>query len=346
MFSTAKEVHVYIDGATQLLSSNRKQSIRPEQTDMILNNAVLEYISSRFPERSNGKDIEATLKRYTDFSVLKSELVQIPIIKLDSGYSIASVDKPFNAIKVQDVLCSYLRPFVEFGNVVEDRKCVGIISINDGVINTPDLSFKIVSITNDVRTEINISFTDILVSVKSTQGAFYLYDSILDRLRNIHRLNVSYSSTDVKGNREYKIHCPLGTSIVELSSNSQYVSTSIKTTVVKTSADKPSRKAPCSIMSGFEARLSLSDYYGRKNLYLSPIVEMVEDSVNVYFTDFLPTNVHVFYLRKPKLFNIVTGQVPEINITKDFLDFAVKEFNLILNSPNYEKVLNQSVRNL
>ena len=109
MFSTAKEVHVYIDAAIQQMSSNSKGSIAPEHIDMVLNNAVPEYISSRFPNNANTKDIEGTLKRYTDFSILKDSFAGSGILNDSTDYKTCSFIKPHSALKIQDILCSYIK---------------------------------------------------------------------------------------------------------------------------------------------------------------------------------------------------------------------------------------------
>ena len=99
-------------------------------------------------------------------------------------------------------------------------------------------------------------------------------------------------------------------------------------------------------MSEYDANVGLADYYRSRNLHIDPITTIDENFINIYYTDFIPTNAIVSYIRKPKLFNIATGQIPEIEINKDFLDMAVKQFLLVLNSPNYERVLNESIKNL
>ena len=78
------------------------------------------------------------------------------------------------------------------------------------------------------------------------------------------------------------------------------------------------------------------------NYYITTLVHdcLLSDLTNVFDYNLLK------YIKKPKLFNISTGQVPEISITKDFLDYAVKEFLLILNSNNFEKVVNENIKNL
>lgn len=345
MFSTAKEVHVYIDGAIQVLSSNRKQSIAPQLLDMFLNNAAIEYISSKFPNGYNAKDIEGTLKRYTDFSNLKSAFKTTPVVSSDNLYSTVKVVKPYNAIKIQDVVCSYIRPFEETNKTV-GVKNVGIFEINDNVrtANSLHISIGITALNGDVKT-VELSLSDLVSAVKSNAGMFYFYDYLVDILRNTYKLNVKYDSTGTNGNRLITIEPSVGDIITKLESNSNYIFPRIISSQVTVPVGISSKVAPCSIYQDADAKIARADFYRSKNLHLDPVAEINDDGISIYYTDFLPNSVIVNFLRKPKLFNIATGQVPEINITKDFLDFAVKEISLVVNSPSYDRIVNETIKN-
>ena len=343
MFSTAKECHIYIDGVIQQSSSNRKQSIAPEHIDMILNNAVLEYTSSRFPNSYNLKDIEDTLKRYTDFSSLKKSISGGGIV-VDEEKVVKFV-KPFDSVKIQSVSCNYIRPFKDI-NVGGAKHFRGIIAISDDIYKSSDFILTVFYSKNGNGVAKNISFNSVLNKIKSGNGMFYLYDNMLDVLRNIYGLNAHYNSYNENGLREIIIDFPIGYSLINLVTTNPYVNCKIEDTLVRSSKFNVGKKVNCSVMSEINADISLSDYYRSQNLHLDPIVTIESETVDVHFTDFLPTFIDIKYIKKPKLFNISTGQVPEISITKDFLDYAVKEFLLILNSNNFEKVVNENIKNL
>lgn len=344
MFSTAKEVHIYVDAAIQQLASNRKNSIAPEHIDMILNNAVHEYISSRFPNSSNIKDIEDTLKRYTDFSVLKKSMTCSGLISEDDN--VVCFTKPYNSIKIQSVSCKYIRPFNKIVNTTVTKKYRGIITINDEIYKSDDFVLSILYSKNGNGTGRNISLTNFVKKVKSTNGVFYLYDNMLDVLRNVYDLNAHYNSFNENGMRQIIIDFPIGYSLINLSTTNPYVNCKIEDSLIKSSKFNVGRISNCSIMSEINADISLSDFYRSRNLHLDPIATIQAETVDVHYTDFLPTFAEIKYLKKPRLFNIATGQIPEINITKDFLDYAIKEFELILNSGKFEKVVNENIRNL
>lgn len=344
MYSTAKEVHVYIDLAIQQLASNRKQSIAPEHIDMVLNNAVPEYISSRFPNSYNIKDIEDTLKRYTDFSVLKRSITDSGMIS--ESENVVRFIKPANSIKIQSVSCKYIRPFNPIKNIGVARKYKGIITISDDIYKSTDVAISIIYSKNGVTVSKNISFNTFIKKVKSENSVFYLYDNMLDILRNVYDLNAHYNSFNENGKRQIIIDFPVGCTLINLTTNNVYVNCKVEDTLINSSKLNAGKISNCSIMSEINADISLSDFYRSRNLHLDPIVTIESDSVDIHYTDFLPTFAEIKYLKKPRLFNIATGQIPEINITKDFLDYAVKEFELLLNSGNFEKVVNENIRNL
>ena len=343
MFSTAKESHIYVETVLQQIASNRKQSFAPEHIDMILNNAVLEYTSSRFPNSYNVKDIEDTLKRYTDFSSLKRSITGGG--EFVEGENVVRFVKPFNSVKVQSVSCNYIRPFKEV-NLSLTKKYRGIITINDEIYKSNEFILTILYSKNGNSVAKNISFNSFLSKVKSGNGMFYLYDNMLDVLRNVYDLNAHYNSFNEDGKREIIIDLPLGYSLINLVTTNPYVNCKVEDSIINSSKFSVGKRVNCSIMSEINAAIALSDYYRSRNLHLDPIVTIEAETIDVHFTDFLPTFIDIKYLKKPRLFNIFTGQVPEISITKDFLDYAIKEFMLILNSNNFEKVVNENIKNL
>ena len=346
MITTAREAHVYLDGAIQNIASNRKQSIAPEFYDMVLNNAVPEYISSKFPDRSNPKDIEGTLKRYTDFSVLKVTKEVTPTL-VSSFTTVARVLKPNDALKIQaNIAVNLIRPFMEINKTVADVYTI-TFNITDDIFNDdqPVMFFEYVN--KGVSSSISVDLKNIIDRVGDIKGMFYVYDYILDHLRNKYGLNVTHQSNGDFGGHCFKIYLPIDYSVISVLSIGNISGTYSKSPVVipKLLATNRVRFAPVSFLSSSDAKVTLSDYYGRKNMYLNPIAEIMENSIDIYYTDFLPIKAYVDYIKKPKLFDIATGQVPEINITKDFLDYAVKELLLVLNSPTYDRVVNQIIKN-
>lgn len=346
MPTTAKEVHVYLDGAIQNISSDRKQSIQPPFYDMVLNNAVGEYICSKFPERSaNGKDIESTLKRYTDFSVLKTTKKCTPVFNSNFA-TFASALKPSNALKLlPNFAVQYLKPFDETVNKTNGNMYRLKITIKDTLIgdSLPHIYFQYKF--EGISYPISIDLTSVKNSIGDVKGMFYVYDYILDRIRNYYNLDVKYTTSG--DDRIFSILFPYGYSNIS-GSGSSSITVETTTTVIglpNTHTDDVLKFSPVSILSSSEIKLALKDYYSLSNLDLNPIAELSEDSVDVYYTDFLPTSIYVDYIRKPRMFDIRTGQIPEIDITKDFLDYAVKELLLILNSPTYDRVAAQTIKN-
>jgi hypothetical protein len=352
MYTTAKEVHVYIDGAIQNIASNRKQSIHPPFIDMVLNNAVGEYVSSKFPERSKGLDIETTLRRYTDFSILKTSKVAIP--NLVTNFSkLGRVKIPSNALKVSNNMSlSYLKPYSTSHIKSENVDTLEIL-IRDNILSTGGTIHFVYTVPgiinlNRITKVVDIDLSDAIGSIGDVKGIFYLYEYIVDILTNIYKLDVTYdSSTTVEDERLITINFPIHSLMVSAVTSSNIVCTIVHTNVsiAKTSVIDKVRFSPISILSSSEIKATLADYYGSKNLHLNPIGELTSEGFDVYYTDFLPVFITLDYIRKPKLFDIRTGQVPEINITKDFLDYAVKELLLILNSPTYDRVVAETIKN-
>lgn len=349
MFSTAKEVHVYIEQAIQNASSNRKQSISPFFIDMVLNNAVPEYISSKFPNRQSNKDIEATLKRYSDFSVLKKSIIK----PLEIGTSLrpsVTTKIPSDCLKYQTGSINYIRPIPTTFKINKKKYSV-LLSVDDSVSwgNTLTLSYKYSYKGNVINN--NVSFDDVFINVRSKDGLFYLYNTIIDRLRNIADLDCVFESNNKSNNKVIRIEFPIDANYIGsistlIESNTSFISITPIEEDVECVIDVNGRISQLSLLSSFEISNMLDDYYGRRNLHLNPSCELLDDNLIIYYTDFIPSRVEINYIRKPKLFNITSGQIPEIDISKDFLDYAIKELLLILNSPAYNQVVNETIKNL
>lgn len=349
MFSTAKEIHIYLEQAIQNASSNRKQSISPFFIDMVLNNAVPEYITSKFPSRYNPKDIEGTLKKYTDFNVLKKSVIKT--LEINSTLRKSVITKlPSDCLKYHTASINYIRPISNTFKVSKTKYSV-LLSIDESkeMGNTLTLSYKY-GYNNEVI-EKSISFDDVINNVHSKNGLFYLYDTIVDRLTNIAKFDCTFKSNDKSNNKTINIEFPIGvicigTSADLIKSNSPFVTIIPNEETIECPIDTQGRISQLSLMSSFENASNLDDYYGSRNLHLNPSCELLDNKLIIYYTDFLPTKVEITYLKKPKLFNVISGQIPEIDISKDFLDYAVKELLLILNSPAYTQVANETIKNL
>lgn len=345
MFSTDKEVHIYVEQSIQNAGSNRKQSIPAPFIDMVLNNAVLEYISSKFPDKQNPRDIEATLKRYTDFNILKTSVIKI----FEEGHNIRKsviTKLPYNCLKFQTGICSYKRSVLE--NYTENKnKHSVLLTFDESSFVGSTLSFSFKYLNNDgILINDSISFDDVISEIKSKEGIFYLYNTIIDRFRNILKLDCKFESVDKNGKKVLRIDFLIGEVVDVFTTTASYITITKLQESVKVIKQIGNKNSSISIASSIDCQITLDDYYGSKNLYLNPIGELSNGNLILYHTDFIPTKIEINYIRKPKLFDISSGQIPEIEINKDFLDYAIKELLLILNSQNYEKVLNETYKTL
>ena len=75
MYSSIASIHIALDSRLQILNSNRKQSIHPEEYDMAVNDAILTVLKQRFSPELNSKKqgLEESIKRYTDYLLLKEK---------------------------------------------------------------------------------------------------------------------------------------------------------------------------------------------------------------------------------------------------------------------------------
>lgn len=346
MFSTAKQVHIYIENQVQHLTFSNKKAISPYFTDMILNNAVLKYIKSKFPDKTSNADVETVLKRYTDFNRLKNTYTSRCGILHNMIRNCVYINIPSDCFKIQSLLYSYLCPIPTVTDSA--RKYTVVLTFKDDKVSVGNSTEYSYAYTLDgVPYSGTILTEDITNKVNTEQGSFNFYNIFVDRLRKISNFDIKFESSDINNFKSIYINLPLGCSDVSFtSSNNDDFKSVITYKDITVYEEDNTNKTSASLYSSIDNQIYLDDYYASKNLKYSTQAELSANKLLLYHTDsFVPNSASINYLKKPCLFNIDTGQIPEIDITDNFLDFAISEIMLALKDQAYTQVINKESKN-
>lgn len=328
MFTTAKEIHVYIDSSIQQLNSNRKLSIAPELIDMYVNSTIRDYITSKVLPSDRG--LEEYKYRNTEFANLKKSFKGFPYYNAEGN--VAYYVLP-NALLIEGCNIKYAYKKSENNKTTTKKYSANIIFNSDFYT---DNSFQLVILVMEglsTRT-VNVDLTNILNRVKSKDGIFYFYQNFIDTLRNDYDLNIKQSN-----NNSFIIEFPIGQKLLSFSCNSSKVTTSISSTEVTSCKIGSALMSSGTIYPFYEVGNQLRNPIRMNNSHKNPVCS-VTDVFEVQCPTFDCCSAEILYIKYPRLINIFTGAVPEIPITEELLNMVAK--NILLDSNNsYERQINE-----
>ena len=115
MYSTVASLHIALDNRLQQLNSNRKEAIYPEQYDIAINDAIMQYIKSRVSAKLNSKQegFESSISRYSDLESLKRKK---SVIVYNNNESLTSLSE-----YVFDIPSNCYRPISLKSNIMYNK---------------------------------------------------------------------------------------------------------------------------------------------------------------------------------------------------------------------------------
>lgn len=348
MFTTDKEIHIYLEQRIQQITSNRHGSIAPQVYDMFLNSCAIKNIQSKTNSKTNYKreGSEESKKRVDDFQSLKrkTKLIPLKIISDNKGY----IDLPSDYLKCISSSSNVL--FSKFNKTIKDKISITetfkILNIFTFDFNTP---FEKIFIVVD---DLHIEITHLIHLAKESNGVvdyFEFTNHFLDLLRK-KNINVYWEyfngyhdkcfiikANDLKlygSNKNEKgkiINVDLDVIIDDLEIESEIFKT-------KGSSIKPNDLVSSEIVTDV-----LNNYYLSKNRHLNPISEIENDRLYVYYFDnFIVSDIELSYYKKPNLFSIETNSISDMEVTPEFLELVISDILLTLKDESFQYINNNS----
>ena len=326
MYSTIASLHIALDSRLLLLNSNRKLSIRPEQYDMVINDAILTVIKQRFSPDLNTKKqgFEESIKRSTDLNSIKVTSEPIEVYNRD--------DEQF---------------FILPSNVYLPINLLGKGIYNHGILESTNITYNVYSLkfTNSIVSSINITIDgvskilDITNITKSNRSLFYTINYLKEYLEN-NGVNCYTNTFDDVYNYDSliivtnKVVSVVANSFITISSSTkQYSKYTISTINLTKSLD---------LISSRDYNKSNNDYYSSVNLHLNPFYKLNDKLAFIKINSkFKFKNVILEYLKYPRLVNSILNQMTDVTITDEILDIAATNLSGILENNTYQSNINK-----
>lgn len=355
MYLTVKETHIAIDLRFKQLNSERKITIPSEVKDLCINRAILKFVEHKTKKKSNIKGIgfENDQKRYDDVRELKREVV-LPTYQSSQYpdelvYSVLPADyhKLVNDRTERYWTCNDLvyeatstdyryvvLPFptdITTGALVSSYYTAFAITINGAgvtlpsplpLLYSPDAKFQLVHIVLDAIN--NNDPTQKYYIYWERYDNLYHYNSfiIVERETIPNAATITYLQKDNIGYLYNAVFSEISRDLIS-------IDPSLETLVV-----------PNELVGNEKFWDMIRSYYYTKNRNEKPLSYIYRNRLYVHHTnDFIPTNIHIQYIKQPNLVNLLLNQSCELSRMEEIVELAVQEIYAISGDPNYKAML-------
>lgn len=341
MYSTVASLHIALDNRLQQLNSNRKEAIYPEQYDIAINDAIMQYIKSRVSAKLNSKQegFESSISRYSDLESLKRK--KSVIVYNNNNGSLTSLSE-----YVFDIPSNCYRPISLKSNIMYNKfgltflqdtpvtKYIQIFTISDSDINTT------LTIKTALRSTITVDFTSLF---KSHKSMFYALNLIRQTLfTNGIEVYINNYQGYSKPNSIicYSYSTQIITSVSNDTLENKYEIFYIKN-VQNTVNDKPAyvmyNNKVVELTSSENYDYVQSDKYVSKNIHTNPIYKISNyKGIILSNNKFKPELTILEYLKHPTLVNYKLDIMTDIPVTDEILDIATSNLSLYMKDSTYQ----------
>ena len=336
MYTTVASLHVALDTRLQVLNSNRKQTIHPEQYDMAINDAIIQILKDKLRGSQNRvkPGLEESVGRYVELDSLKRRK---PLLVYNDGENILTNDNykfdfPKDCYRPISITCNTL--FNKFGLVyLEDSvmiKNIKTITLTAGAISSGTITVSVINPTK----EIIINFQSVTKSSKSLNYALFV---IQNALRN--------NGIDCKI-VESKIECVSYDSMFQVSNvtNSIVTTKDIQMRIVNIKefeGDKPLyvlyRNSTLDLVSTESFDNIQSNSLLMKNVHSNLVYKIINGSGYIIGSPkFKVNNLMLEYIKEPIYVNSTLNIMTDVTITDEILDIATTNLSAIIKTGTYE----------
>ena len=335
-FTTPKQCHIALDERLQLLNSNRKISVHPEQYDNVLNDAIEEFINTHSTPKLNSRQegFEESDKRYVDLQSLK-RTVTLSLRKYSSTISKAQL--PFDFMK-SDVL---------IGTIIYNRKVLAKMTSYRPTYYTI-INFSTMSSIANLKlgttngTQIDVSKYSNLT--KSSNSLFYFFNNIGNYLKRSFNIEVFFEHYN-------GVHYPNCLIFKSQTSALQINSVSVSNLTLTVSTESETYEM-CANKNASESKFVKfdlvssktfanvhNDFYSQRNSHLNPMFIIRDNQIEVRnSTNYVIESLELDYLKKPILINSSIGQMTDFEVTSEVIDIAAKNLALITKDDTYQQM--------
>jgi len=314
-----KELHISIDTYLQEMNSNVYGNVLPEEKDLILNWATIEFIDNICNPSKNmdGQGFQHTTRRYDLIRELIEPYKVIPLYKTEEEGKLKGA-LPYN---YHTYINSRANVFHNCNSVTVPEatkttyKVIWELNRSDETTNI----YKDFKVVKDITTifEFKNYYPNGLNDVDED---FYLYHLLFEKLNKVAGLTVYYSKDDDKKDRTLVIESDTAFTLgVQYKLAASALDQTIPANVVDTTYFNLSNlslvKSDTRLVASEDVDYLKTHPFG-KTTFVSPIVEIAQNSLYLYHNEsFIADQVLARYIRIPKSINLSLNQCNELNDT-------------------------------
>lgn len=335
MITTVNEAHVLFDILTQESNSEVKRTIAPQSKDYYLNIELLSWIKTRSNPKTNIKKegLYESVKRIDDLKNLESPF-KLTLYNNDSISLFGILPHDYMSYITSYCYTSYNCSTSSYTNTTSDIKYIVLpldtnkpikkdftISMN----GTTLLSTAIFNASNAIEhtrpDSIFIAVNYVLQYINRISTSDYkLYWERYGDLYHPNSFILVSTGTLSSASMSYNN----GTTTYTITVSS---STTLSYSKINILSEGSPTKECILVSSDTGVRGILNNRVKSRNLQEHPIVTLEGNKLIIYHNNKIQiNNVNIKYLRKPTLYNIVTGSMPEIEHHEEVVSRAVKHY--------------------
>jgi len=350
MYNTVQDLHVALDQALQYVNSNRKNALKIQEKDWLLNETQYRLIDNIIDKRK----IEGYDDSQLSYDALKplKKSVNLPVIISSNGVGYAILPDDYLHRDRVDAFIEYT--------------CENTINDTETVISYWELCLPVDS-ASPAYVDFKIQYDDgshtttlydihdypnLVTSLNTGEARFMLIQHVLDILKDNDKFEVYWEHY----NNIYKAGCFIFVAkdipsiyytftITYVGSKSK--SLSPNTITVSLFDRTGSVLKPTALKSTEEITDLLVHPFGR-TMAEKPLITQVDERINVYWNnaEFVITNIVLSYIKQPRFINKLTNQMTELkNISDAIVQLTVQNIKAKLNDTNYQAIINENMQN-
>lgn len=354
---TAKEMHIELDVRLQHINSNRKDTLRSEIKDVIINQSILEVVDSRLPSKysSDKKGLEDNTVLYEDLKELTKRASLSTYVDSnvsDSVYCVLPVD--YYHLKNDRSTVAYNCNGITFPSTTNTTEQYYVLSFPDD--NTSGAKYASFTIKYNGVLGTIYSYTSHTLYTK--EAKFQIVNEVLDYVNKIQTIsNGAGSSATFEAYWEYFDNLFYQDSFIfRVITAAASMSTAILTytgyagsATALSTYTRPYYNYSYSTTNTYSNRLVPTDavynmnedYYG-KTWHTSPLSVLDLQRLRVYHNDnFIVRYILIEYIKRPRFINVSMNISSDLNIKmqKEVLDVAARKAASMINDPAYKNYI-------
>ena len=338
MFNSVKEVHIAVENGLQHITSNRKQSIKPEFIDMALNMSVLKFIETTVVPEKNviGRGLDHNQVTYDELvPLIKSTSLPVYLDELGEYYSILPFD--YKNHVASEAYIQYSRDLEE-AETENDIKYVYSVEFPDD--NSED--------SNKYRS-FELYIGDIIIgnihSVHSKEAKFIIVNHVINRVKNQHKdIEVYWQRY---GNVYKANNFIIVSNISKVPVRVSYTGISRDGILNIITLDKvvnnSNKRSTASITKNVDKYFVKDNYYHTSNAHNHLNLTIEGDKIIIPSDiNYRPISLKLDYITTPKLFDYKTNVMPELTVTEKIIDLTIQRLKAIIKDEGYSHIVNEN----